>query len=610
MEFRILGPVEVITDGRVVALGQVKQRALLALLLLHVNEVVSRDRLIEDLWGERAPQTAATSLHTYVSQLRKLLEGGNGSERMLLTRAPGYLLALDPDQVDVTRFERLAREGKQQLAANDPQAAGATLAEALALWRGPPLTEFGSAPFALAENLRLQELRVSTLEDRIEADLALARHQELIAELETLARDHPFRERLHAQLMLAFYRSGRQAEALDVYRQTRRRLVDELGIEPGPALQQLEQAILRHEPTLAVEAPPDVAEPEQEHADRITPAASEPASPTGRHRARRWRRVAAAVTVLVAIALGVGYAVRGGTRATKLLAPNSVGFLDAKSGRITSSYPVGREPGALSVTDNAVWVANYRNQTVTHINRTTSRVDAIPVGGHPTGITFYKGAIWVWTLEGLLVPVDPHYSTAGDPIRLAPASAAGRPPGRIAASGGFLWITVPDASVLRVDPVHPERWHSILPDWGAEGPIVGRGDQVWVAGSSAAGYVFPIADRTGAAGSGVAVGGPIRGLAAYAGSLWVLSGTPALQLPRPKLRAVDLHDRLVRATVTVGKDPVALIAAAGSIWVASGTDQTISRVDPSRGRRLETIKLGANPTALAADRDGIWVAVR
>ena len=210
MEFRILGPVEVVSDGRVVALGSLKQRGLLALLLLHVNEVVSRDRLTEDLWGERAPETAAASLHTYVSQLRKLLEAGNGEPRVLVTRAPGYLLALDPGQLDLTRFERLARDGKYQLAANDAQAAAGTLAQALSLWRGPPLAEFGSAPFALAESLRLQELRVSALEDRIDADLALGRHQGLIAELEVLAREHPFRERLQGQLMLALYRSGRR----------------------------------------------------------------------------------------------------------------------------------------------------------------------------------------------------------------------------------------------------------------------------------------------------------------------------------------------------------------------------------------------------------------
>src|SRR5262249_6089989 len=158
MEFRILGPVEVIDNGRGVVLGPAKQRAVLVILLLHVNEVVSRDRLVEDLWGERAPETAPKALHGYVSQLRKALDPGDGRERrVLITRAAGYLVELARGQVDLQRFDVLSRRGKRELADGDAQAAAATLAEALSLWRGPPLAEFASAPFALAESLRLEE---------------------------------------------------------------------------------------------------------------------------------------------------------------------------------------------------------------------------------------------------------------------------------------------------------------------------------------------------------------------------------------------------------------------------------------------------------------------
>ncbi len=246
MEFRILGPLEVIHDGDALALGPTKQRALLALLLLHLNEVVPRER-----WGERAPDTATTALHGYISGLRKLLEPGNGRERrLLLTQAPGYQLRLDPTQLDLHRFQQLARQGKHQLAKGNAGAATATLAEALALWRGPPLAEFTSAAFATAHSLRLQELQLAALEDRIDAELALAHHHDLIAELEALTQQHPYRERLHAQRMLALYRCGRQTEALELYQQTRRKLVEELGIEPGPRLQQIERAILSHDPAL------------------------------------------------------------------------------------------------------------------------------------------------------------------------------------------------------------------------------------------------------------------------------------------------------------------------------------------------------------------------
>jgi DNA-binding SARP family transcriptional activator len=291
VEFRILGPVEVVSDGRVVALGSLRQRAVLAILLLHVNEVVSRERLIEDLWGERAPETAAASLHTYVWQLRKALKAGNGAApKLLVTRAPGYVLEVDADHVDLKQFELLARRGKRELVADDANAAASTLAEALALWRGHPLQEFGSAPFALAESLRLQELRISVLEDRIDADLALGRHDRLVGELEPIVVEHPYRERLCGQLMLALYRCGRQAEALEAYRKTRRRLAEELGIEPGPALQELEQAILRHEPTIPTEAPPIGAKPERLRTNPVAP--STPELPRGRTRKpvlrRRW----------------------------------------------------------------------------------------------------------------------------------------------------------------------------------------------------------------------------------------------------------------------------------------------------------------------------------
>jgi DNA-binding SARP family transcriptional activator/DNA-binding beta-propeller fold protein YncE len=604
VEFRILGPVEVVSDGRVVALGSLKQRALLALLLLHVNEVVSRERLTEDLWAERAPETAAASLHTYVSQLRKLLEARNGEPRVLLTRAPGYLLALDPDQLDLTRFERLAREGKHELAVNDAQAAAGILAEALSLWRGPPLAEFGSTPFALAESLRLQELRVSALEDRIDADLVLARHQGLIAELEALAREHPFRERLHGQLMLALYRSGRQTEALDVYRQTRRRLVDELGIEPGPALQDLEQSILRHEPALAVEAPPSVAEPEQEHADRATPSC-EPASPRTRRLPRRWRLVAA-VAILVAITIGVGYAVGGGTPVAKLLAPNSVGFLDANSGRITKSYPVGREPRGITVADNAVWVANYQDSTVTRIDRATGHSVTVAVGGHPTGITSYRGTIWVWTLERLLVPIDPRYDSAGKPISFTHEFIGQRSAsGEITAGGGYLWIAAPLTTVIRVDAANTLNRKLIHPDDGVQGAIVYQDGRAWVAGSD---QVFPIAAETGLPGSGAMVG-QVRDIAFAAGSLWVVSGSPE-QVGGivQALRRVDPHTLLTQAQIGVGADPVAVAAAGGSIWVAARSDGVIEQVAPAQNRVVKTIAVGGKPTAFTTDGEGIWVA--
>ncbi len=237
-DFRILGPVEVFTEGGALPLGGQKQRAVLALLLLDAGRVVSVDRLVDALWGEHPPKTAMTSLQNFVSQLRKAL----GPE-VLETKMPGYRLHVKPGELDLDRFRQLCETARDA----DVHERRAALREALSLWRGTPLADFQFEAFAQPEIMRLEELRLATLEDRIEADLEAGFDAEVIGELESLVDEHPLRERLRAHLMLALYRSGRQAEALDHFQQARRALVDELGIEPSPTLQQLHSAILRQE---------------------------------------------------------------------------------------------------------------------------------------------------------------------------------------------------------------------------------------------------------------------------------------------------------------------------------------------------------------------------
>jgi len=244
MEFRMLGPLEVEDEGRVLPLRGPRQRALLAALLVAANEVVSDARLLEELWGDEPPASGQTALRVRVSQLRKLLGA------TVLTRAPGYVLAIDPERIDASRFERLLDEGRALLR-SDPEQAAETLRNALALWRGPALADLVAEPFARAEAARLDALRLAALEARIDAELALGRHAELVPELETLVREQPLRERLRGQLMLALYRSGRQADALAAYREERELLADELGIEPGPELRELEAAILRQDTALS-----------------------------------------------------------------------------------------------------------------------------------------------------------------------------------------------------------------------------------------------------------------------------------------------------------------------------------------------------------------------
>jgi DNA-binding SARP family transcriptional activator len=251
-QFGILGPVEARRDGAEVRLGGRNQRAVLALLLLQPGRVVSIERIAGELYGEEAPATAVTQVHRQVSELRRALDPGGDPERSIIeTRPPGYLARVAPDDLDLGRFEALIERGMSALRGGDPALARDALADALAVWRGPALADLAGEPFAQRPIARLEEMRMAALEHRLEADLRLGRDSDLVPELRDLCAAQPLREHLREMLMLALYRGGRQIEALDVYREARRELVDSFGLEPGPGLRELEQAILRHDPALA-----------------------------------------------------------------------------------------------------------------------------------------------------------------------------------------------------------------------------------------------------------------------------------------------------------------------------------------------------------------------
>jgi YVTN family beta-propeller protein len=367
LAFRMLGPLEVVDAERPVALGGPKQRALLAILLLGRGEVISSDRLIDQLWGERPPATAAKTLQGYVSHLRKAL-----GDEVLLTRGGGYLLTTAPEQVDAERFETIVADARRALAVGDASGARRLLGEALGLWRGEPLADLGYEPFAQSEIARLEEARLAALEDRIDADLALGHHRDLVGELEGLLEAHPNRDRLRGELMLALYRSGRQTDALEVYRRGRLSL-DELGLEPGPELRRLEQRILTHDPTLAA------------------PATVEPAvEPTGRERrARRRGRVliAAGGALLLAAAIAaVVVVLTGGGGVTVRVAPNSVAAIDPHTNRVVEQVAVGTRPAGIASGSGSLWVANLDDQTVSRVDpKTLQTLRAIPVHGPRRG---------------------------------------------------------------------------------------------------------------------------------------------------------------------------------------------------------------------------------
>jgi predicted ATPase/DNA-binding SARP family transcriptional activator len=271
MKFRILGPLEVAEGDRQVPVSGAKERALLAILLIHTGEVVSADRLIDELWGSDLPASPSNALQVVVSRLRRALEGTGAPNRqgeLLVTRKPGYVLEVDPEALDARRFERLVEEARQS-AATDQLRASSLLGEALGLWRGPALAEFALEDFAQEEVAQLEEARIRAVEMKMEADLALGRHDELVGELKALVAGNPLRERLRGQLMLALYRSGRQGEALRVFQEGRKTLVDELGIDPGPELQELHQRILLQAASLAV-APEAAAAPRNNLPAQVT----------------------------------------------------------------------------------------------------------------------------------------------------------------------------------------------------------------------------------------------------------------------------------------------------------------------------------------------------
>jgi DNA-binding SARP family transcriptional activator len=295
MRFQVLGPLEVEADDGLVQLGGPKERLLLALLLTRPNQVVSVEALQQGLWGDRPPPSAAKTLQSHVKRLRQTLEPGRArgaAGSVLVTRQPGYLLRVERGALDAARFEELTTRARRLLSGGEADAAGSMLREALGLWRGQAFQEFTNTDFGAAEADRLAELRVVAVEDRLEADLRLGRHRELVAELEGLVRDQPLRERLWAQLLLALYRSGRQADALLAYQRARSILVEELGIDPGAELRRLHAAILAQDPGLDL---PDPAEA----ADRELPDPLNVAGPpfVGRAAELAWLRAAWTHTV-------------------------------------------------------------------------------------------------------------------------------------------------------------------------------------------------------------------------------------------------------------------------------------------------------------------------
>ena len=356
MEFLILGPLEVHDGEKTVRLGAAKQRALLGVLLLHANETVSMARLVDELWGERPPATAENLVQGYVYALRKQLGDG-----VVETQAPGYRLRVDPGSLDLLEFERLVEEARTAPVADSIE----LRRRALALWRGPPLADVALEGPERHSLGRLSEQRLTTQIERIDAEVQLGRHAHVLGELEALVAEHPYQERAAALLMLALYRSGRQADALEVYRTVRGRLSDELGLQPGKELRDLEAAILRQDDALA--AP--IAVPESSVAETAPTDAG--AAGCADSAISSTPRVGGSLALLAVAAVAIAaFLLRDD--APVVVPPNSVAVIDVDTNQVERFIAVGARPGPVAAGAGFVWVGNLDDRSLTRIDPATN----------------------------------------------------------------------------------------------------------------------------------------------------------------------------------------------------------------------------------------------
>jgi ABC-type transport system substrate-binding protein/DNA-binding SARP family transcriptional activator len=595
LEFGILGPLEVKAGGAPVRVGGPRQRALLALLLCHANRVVSRDQLIDELLSDQPDGSAEPMLRVQISRLRKVLADGDAAPR-LIARPPGYSLRVEDGELDLQVFEQRVAAGRHALEHGDPGRAAVLLGEAESLWRGRPLADLEFERFARFEIQRLEACRLAAVEDQVEAELALGRHTALCPELEQLVAEHPLRERLRGQLMLALYRSGRQADALETYRAGRSLLAEELAVEPGPPLKRLQLAVLGQDKTL------DLPQPAGQHgraqlpaspAERAAPGGSGSEAPPRRYRRRaRWAAFALAVgAALVAIAIPslVSHAHPHVSRNGNLLA------LVSPAGALQAAVPLPAAPTGVAAGSGAVWVTEAGAGLVVRVDPRRRAVAAtIPVGTRPTRVVAAGGQVWVLDpADRTLSRIDPQTNTVAQTIAL------GGQPSDVLASAGSLWVANRGGTVQRIDPA-TGRTLSAVNTGGDPSGLAAAAGAVWVA-TDQSGTIARIDARTGAVTGTIRVGDAPAAIAAGAAGLWVLDPLDAT------VSRVDPRRGAVVATVPLGGAPAALTQSSGNVWIADGQNGSLLRVDPRRDA-VTRFRLAGRPSALTAASGSLWAA--
>jgi DNA-binding SARP family transcriptional activator len=586
VHFRILGPLEVVGDDGPIAVGGGKRRTLLLFLLVHRNQAVTQDRLIDVLWPSALPARPRTALQVLVSELRRELR----DENVLLTRGSGYELVVPPDALDAEAFIRLLGRARDANAAGDHAAAAERARHALALWRGSPLQDAAYEAFAQAEAARLEEIRIQLNEELADAELASGRAAELVPRLEALAAAHPVRERLTGQLMLALYRAGRQADALAAYREARARLSRDLAVEPGPALQELHRAILNHAPELAV---------------------SESGSAPLPRRRRRGALAAAAVAgIAAAAAIATALALRD--RSTPAPAEavtigrRSIVAVDASGRNVLAAIPLEPVPVATPVqpTDIAaglgsVWVADAGGQQIFRIDpRRYGIAETIGVGADVRAMAIGFGAVWVADGNSATVTrIDPRT----DAIVTIPLGRR-NPTYAIAAGAGAVWATGGDGAVLRIDPATNAVERIAVGD-----PRALAANRRWVWCETKDGEIVRIrSTRTGWTVSRFAAVPPGAGTLAAAGdALWAVAPGATFEIWQYDARTGrPVSNQLAGQIVSD-----AAVGPNGWVWIPLYREGELIAIDPRPNQRVRRLVLRPRASRVAVGEGGVWVVV-
>jgi DNA-binding SARP family transcriptional activator len=561
LDVKILGPFELDRDDTRLELAG-KHRALVAALALDAGSAVSVDRLIDAIWGERPPASARHLVHVYISQLRTVV-----GEDAVATHGAAYALEVDSDTVDAARFQRLLEEARRErsLVRYD---------EALAEWRGRILdgAEVGGASAAAARHL--DELRLAAIEERNELLLKAGRHAELVPVLQRLVTEEPLRERLRSQLMLALYRSGRQADALAAYRETHQYFGQELGIEPSPELRRLERSILEHAPAIGA---PSV-------------------STTARRRPSRGLATAVvAVVVAAAAATVVILATRTDGAPPRTLAAGDVGIIDGASGRVLGTRTAVTSPSVLAIGADA-WIGDGLHETVTEVGRASGRLlQKVRLGASPRALASTGRTLWVADgFDGRLQEIVD--GRASKPFRPTPTST-GRT--ALAFEDGSLWAASQDGYLIAIDPL--TRRVRLRIRIGLSNDIHVDAHGIWVAAATRD-AILSVDPSTGRVRP-IPIGGVPSAVETGDGSVWAV--TPDVG----RVWRIDPARRAVTASIATASAPAHVALAGGRLWVSARNDPILVAIDPATNSIVQTVELAEPAGAIAGDGPWLWVAL-